>query len=109
MKVYIVTHGSYDDYTIAGVFSSRQSARAFMNKDGLRRLRKKHPNADLVDFRGSSLMADDDTPFNRIEEYEVDSLSPTQWRAITTKQRYPKFEPYEGFPAEFVGPAEAFK
>lgn len=59
MRVYVVTSGSYSDYGIVGIFSTKEKAEEFMGG---------RPDK-----------------FNGINEYDVDSLPPKKW---VTKYRY---------------------
>lgn len=79
MKVYVVTHGDYDDYRVDGVFSSRKKADEFTGKKRFEYLRKKYPSAILKDLNGTHLTCPPRFDYE-VMEMDVDSLKPLVWK-----------------------------
>lgn len=107
MKVFIVSHGDYSDYEIAGVFSTRERAEGYINDVELQALRAQHPDAVLVAFRGHHIHYST-TPFNDIEEFDVDVLPATKYRVVKSVELYGEAQLLSDYPEELVGPEAAF-
>jgi len=67
-----VTEGSYDDYHVVGVFSTKEKAESFLNENARQGLLAQHPEIKHKHLWGEQ---------GGIEEYEMDSRPPQEWYA----------------------------
>lgn len=100
MKAFLVSHGSYSDTEVDGIFSTREKAEEFMNLRALTALATQYPEAVMLDHRGCWIRTPDATEdyFNEIKEYEMDSLAPTEWVFATWKQHFGECENRDDVP-----------